>query len=99
MSKRVVGVVIAVLLGASFQAESAEPPTDYGYCTVCHGSDGNGNVAIRAPKIAGIEPWYLKTQFQHFRAGLRGTHDEDTSGMEMRPVAEPMDDATIEAVA
>jgi len=81
------------LFGASAQA------TDYGYCTVCHGSDGNGNAAIRAPKIAGIEPWYLKRQFEHFRGGLRGTHDADTTGMEMRPVAEPMDDATIESVA
>jgi cytochrome c oxidase subunit 2 len=72
---------------------------DYGFCTVCHGSDGNGNMAIRAPKIAGIEPWYLKRQFEHFRGGLRGTHDSDLPGMEMRPVAEQMDDATIEAVS
>jgi cytochrome c553 len=72
---------------------------DYGFCTVCHGSDGNGNLAIRAPKIAGIEPWYLKRQFAHFRGGLRGTHESDLPGMEMRPVAEQMDDATIDAVA
>jgi cytochrome c oxidase subunit 2 len=72
---------------------------DYGFCTVCHGSDGNGNAAIQAPRIAGIEPWYLKRQFEHFRAGMRGTRDGDLPGMEMRPVAEQMDDATIEAVA
>jgi cytochrome c oxidase subunit 2 len=77
----------------------AAQAADYGYCTVCHGADGNGNAAIRAPKIAGIEPWYLKRQFEHFRGGMRGTQAEDTSGMEMRPVAEPMDDATIAAVA
>jgi cytochrome c553 len=40
----------------------------------------------------------LKRQFEHFRGGLRGTHAEDTNGMEMRPVAEPMDDTTIDAV-
>lgn len=84
---------LGLISGASAQS------ADYGYCTVCHGAEGNGNLAIHAPKIAGIEPWYLKRQFEHFRAGLRGTHDEDTSGMEMRPVAEPMDDATIESVA
>jgi cytochrome c oxidase subunit 2 len=97
MIRRSLGIAASLatlaLAGASARA------TDYGYCTVCHGSDGNGNAAIRAPKIAGIEPWYLKRQFEHFRAGLRGTHDEDTTGMEMRPVAEPMDDATIESVA
>jgi cytochrome c oxidase subunit 2 len=85
--------VLGLLGGASAQA------ADYGYCTVCHGAEGNGNVAIRAPKIAGIEPWYLKRQFEHFRAGLRGTHEADRSGMEMRPVAETMDDATIADVA
>lgn len=72
---------------------------DYAFCTVCHGSEGNGNAAIRAPKIAGIEPWYLKRQFEHFRGSLRGTHESDLPGMEMRPVAEQMDDATIESVA
>jgi cytochrome c oxidase subunit 2 len=82
------------LLGAS-----AGMSADYGFCTVCHGAQGNGNIAIRAPKIAGIEPWYLKLQFEHFRSGLRGTHEADLPGLEMRPVAEPMDDATIAAVA
>jgi cytochrome c553 len=82
------------LLGSAVAASA-----DYGFCTVCHGSDGNGNAAIRAPKIAGIEPWYLKRQFEHFRGGLRGTHESDLPGMEMRPVAEQMDDATIDAVA
>jgi cytochrome c553 len=84
---------LSLLAGARTQA------TDYGYCTVCHGAEGNGNVAIRAPKIAGIEPWYLKRQFERFRAGVRGTHAADLPGMEMRPVAAQMDDATIDAVA
>jgi cytochrome c553 len=96
MIPRYVHTALAVAaLAVSGFAQAA----DYDYCTVCHGSDGNGNAAIRAPKIAGIEPWYLKRQFEHFRAGLRGTHADDTAGLEMRPVAEPMDDATIEAVA
>ena len=72
---------------------------DYSFCTTCHGTSGNGNPAIRAPKIAGIESWYLKRQFEHFRGGVRGTHPSDIPGMEMRPVAEQMDDATIESVA
>jgi cytochrome c553 len=32
---------------------------DFDYCLLCHGSDGNGNYGIRAPKISGMEPWYL----------------------------------------
>ncbi|HEU4627110.1 MAG TPA: c-type cytochrome [Steroidobacteraceae bacterium] len=93
MIRRFVALTLAALITGAAQA------ADYEYCTVCHGAEGNGNPAIRAPKIAGIEPWYLKQQFERFRAGMRGAHAEDISGMEMRPVAEPMDDATIEAVA
>ena len=89
--------VFAILCAAA--GTTSAGAADYSFCTVCHGTDGNGNAAIQAPKIAGIEPWYLKTQFQHFRAGMRGTHDGDLPGMEMRPVAEQMDDATIESVA
>jgi cytochrome c553 len=87
------------LLAAGLLTGSIATAADYSFCTTCHGTDGNGNPAIRAPKIAGIEPWYLKRQFEHFRGGLRGTHDSDIPGMEMRPVAEQMDDATIETVA
>jgi cytochrome c553 len=84
----------AVLLGS---AAAAEP--DYSFCTVCHGANGNGNPAIHAPKISGIEPWYLKRQLEHFRAGLRGTQGQDLPGMEMQPVAMQLDDPAIEAVA
>jgi cytochrome c553 len=94
MSRAAAALAILALLGSA-----GASATDYGYCTVCHGSEGNGNLAIRAPKIAGIEPWYLQRQFESFRAGLRGTHESDVPGMEMRPVAEQMDDATIAAVA
>lgn len=89
--------LVSVFVGLS--ASALALPADYGFCTTCHGADGNGNPAIRAPKIAGIEPWYLKRQFEQFRAGARGTHESDIPGMEMRPVAEQMDDATIDAVA
>ncbi len=77
----------------------AATAADYGFCTVCHGAQGNGNPAIRAPKIAGMEPWYLKRQLEHFRAQLRGTQQGDVSGMEMQRVAMQLDDKAIDAVA
>jgi cytochrome c553 len=75
---------LALLIGA-LPLSGAE--TDYEYCTVCHGANGNGNFAIRAPRIAGMEPWYLKSQLLAFKSGWRGTHAEDAPGNEMRPVA------------
>jgi len=65
---------------------------DYSYCTTCHGADGNGNVAIRAPKISGMEAWYLRRQLEHFRAGDRGVHQQDVSGQEMQSVAAALKD-------
>jgi cytochrome c553 len=71
---------------------------DFTFCTVCHGAEGNGNVAINAPKIAGLEPWYLKRQLELFRAGTRGTKSTDLPGLEMQPVGMQLDDLTIEKV-
>ena len=80
-------------------AAAAPMSQDYAFCTVCHGAHGNGNPAINAPKIAGIEPWYLKQQLASFRAGVRGTKPTDEPGMEMQPVGVQLDDAAIDAVA
>jgi len=91
-------LAIAVL-GLSFaRTACAAEPLDLSYCTVCHGTQGNGNPAIRAPKIAGMEPWYLKRQLTLFRAGLRGTHPEDITGREMQPMTLQLDDNAIETV-
>lgn len=86
-------------LALGVAAATDEAPPDYGFCTVCHGAQGNGNPAINAPKIAGIEPWYLKHQLTNFRAGVRGTKPTDEPGMEMQPVGLQLDDAAIDAVA
>ena len=82
-------LTIAALPVAAAQAS-------FEYCTVCHGANGNGNIAIRAPKISGIEPWYLKSQFAAFKAGWRGAHPEDAPGNEMRPVAMALSDAEVD---
>jgi len=71
---------------------------DLSYCTVCHGAHGNGNPAIRAPKISAMEPWYLRRQLEAFRDGVRGTHPDDAAGQEMQPVGIRLrDEAAIDA--
>ncbi|MFC4312422.1 c-type cytochrome [Steroidobacter flavus] len=72
--------------------------SDLSYCTVCHGAHGNGNPAIRAPKISAMEPWYLRRQLEAFRDGVRGTHPDDAAGHEMQPVGVRLrDEAAIDA--
>ncbi len=75
-------------------AESREAYDDF-YCTTCHGADGRGNYGVQAPKLAGMEPWYLQRQLEKFRAGLRGTTLDDPAGLEMRAMAEKLSDASI----
>lgn len=65
------------------------------YCTTCHGADGIGNIAIEAPRLAGMEDWYLKRQLENFRAGIRGTHPEDIQGIAMQPMAAKLSDESI----
>jgi cytochrome c oxidase subunit 2 len=88
-----------VLITSAVAVNAGAAELDLSHCTVCHGANGNGNIAIRAPKIAGMEPWYVRTQLERFGAGLRGARPEDAAGHEMRPVAAALKDTqTIEAV-
>ena len=65
------------------------------YCSTCHGVKGIGNIAVEAPRLAGMEAWYLRRQLENFRAGIRGTHGEDTQGIAMRSMAAKLSDESI----
>jgi cytochrome c553 len=56
-------------------------------CIACHGMNGEGNVNLNAPPLAGSSDWYLLTSLQKFKAGVRGTNPKDTTGMLMRPMS------------
>ena len=95
-----------VLLSAMPGISTAVSPTieavstNYNYCTVCHGPNGNGNSAIAAPAIAGIEPWYLTEQLTAYRERLRGQDFKvDPAGTEMRIVARELSDKQIATLA
>lgn len=86
-----------LLSGLAAAAEQREPFDDK-YCTTCHGTDGRGNEGIQAPRLAGMEPWYLRRQLENFRAGIRGTHPEDIEGIAMRPMAVKLSDDSIDEI-
>lgn len=92
VSSLVLGSLLAT--HALAQSEGEEYYNDR-YCMTCHGADGMGSEGINAPRLAGMEPWYIKRQLENFRAGIRGTHAEDVPGTEMRPMAVPLTDASI----
>jgi cytochrome c oxidase subunit 2 len=71
----------------------------YAVCGACHGANGEGNVALNAPKIAGQEAWYLERQLNNFKHGLRGSDSNDTYGAQMAPMAATLaDDSAIKNV-
>lgn len=56
-------------------------------CGGCHGRKAQGNDALNAPRLAGIQPSYLKRQYQHFLTGKRGTDKSDRLGRQMMMMA------------
>jgi len=82
--------------GAETSAASAEQGKAlYVTCTACHGAQGEGNAALNAPALASQQAWYVERQLKNFKAGVRGTHEGDTYGAQMRPMSMtlPNDDA------
>ena len=74
--------------------------TSYATCIACHGIEGEGNKLLNAPKIAGLQDWYIARQLHSFKKGVRGSHEKDVYGMQMRPMAMALaDDDTINNVA
>jgi cytochrome c553 len=59
----------------------------YATCLACHGPNGAGNEALKAPPIAGQSDWYLLAQLKKFKAGIRGANPKDISGGTMRPMS------------
>ncbi len=46
----------------------------YAVCAACHGQQGEGLLALNAPKLSGQEPRYLKRQLRNYKNGRRGAH-------------------------
>lgn len=74
-------------------------PTQFIYCTTCHGVELKGDVAVDAPRLNGMEEWYVKAQLEAFKSGRRGTHAQDLIGMEMQPQAAILSDEAIDKAA
>jgi cytochrome c oxidase subunit 2 len=66
----------------------------YAVCAACHGVNGEGNVALNSPKLAGQGAWYLERQLHLFKSGARGAHEKDTFGKMMAPMAATLADGS-----
>jgi cytochrome c oxidase subunit II len=66
-------------------AKNGQKP--YVTCAACHGSEGQGNQAMNAPRLAGMSDWYLVTQLKNFKHRIRGAHSKDMYGPQMASMA------------
>jgi cytochrome c oxidase subunit 2 len=82
--------------------KSADPAAGqlaYATCAACHGQNGEGNLALNAPKLAGLNGWYLRRQLRNYKASIRGSAPDDVFGAQMRGMAATLvDDAAINNV-
>jgi len=73
----------------------------YVTCAACHGPGGRGVQSMNAPALQGMSDWYLVTQLNNFKHGIRGAHPEDMYGPQMASLAAILtnDQATNDLVA
>jgi cytochrome c553 len=85
----VMAVVMAVTVGCGLgqRAGLAHGREVFKTCEPCHGTDGAGNLALRAPAIAGLPEWYVAAELGKFQKSIRGAHPDDEEGARMRPMA------------
>jgi len=84
--KRLCAALLTIFV-LSLLAREATAANAFDHCLLCHGASANGNYGIRAPKLSGMEDWYLARQLENFASGARGTPAADDAGHEMGPVA------------
>ena len=90
-------MLIVVL--ASVAPVLAAEPASWTECATCHGVNAQGNSDLKAPALAGQKAWYLVRQLENFATGIRGSHPEDSSGQQMRAMAESLNEAQRRVIA
>lgn len=82
----------ALSAGALAAGDPERGQSLYAVCGSCHGPNGEGNEALNAPALAGMETWYTERQLKNFKSGVRGSDPKDTYGMQMAPMAATLAD-------
>lgn len=71
----------------------------YATCLACHGVNGEGNQAMKAPRLAGVKDWYLVGTLKKFKSGVRGSNPADPEDVMMHAMTATLaDDKAIQDV-
>ena len=74
-------------------------PKSYATCVACHGQNAEGNTALAAPALAGLDPRYIERQLKSFKKGLRGQSPKDQYGQQMMAFAKTLNDEQIKELS
>ncbi len=84
----IVVCLLPVLAGTALAEGNSEKGQGYyATCVACHGANGEGNSALKAPRVNHLEPVYIAAQLQKFKSGQRGGAGSSPSAMTMAPMA------------
>jgi cytochrome c553 len=64
----------------------------YAPCTACHGPDGAGMEALKAPRLTFASDWYLLSTLQKYKSGVRGSDPRNVNAALMRGMAQALPD-------
>jgi cytochrome c oxidase subunit 2 len=93
-------VLLLLGVGAVHAGPGAVGRADFDVCQACHGSCGQGNHDLNAPRLAGLTAEYVERQLLDFRAGRRGGAPGDALGAEMAEMGKTLrDDVATKRVA
>jgi len=92
-------ILLGCLTCGPVASDTPPAPAMYLACISCHGEDGWGSPAIRAPAIAGQQQAYLEKQLNDYRSGARGGHSEDKWGAQMALMSLPLTDDDVLVLA
>ncbi len=68
-------------------------------CIDCHRYNGSGEKVFGSSPLTGFQDWYLPSQIDKFRLGIRGYHPEDEKGSQMRHLLSYLDEGDAEDLA
>ena len=76
-----------------FSADAQKGQTLYQNCISCHGTNGEGNLVEKAPRVAGQHDWYIISSIKAFQLGKERKHPQ------MLPYIKNLSDRDIEDLA
>jgi len=91
--------IVALMLSSTTilaAGDAAAGAASFAICGSCHGMKGEGNEAMKGPKLSGQLDWYILSSLKKFKDGTRGKGDPIAAMM--IPMATMLSDKQMEDV-